>query len=100
MSRLLISESYRQRLVDDYGTRKWGDPRGPIEAMELSLHRLGWYSDDGLTLVDDLGITRKITSMTPALWKTIIVASMQRYHEPPDHSILSYMAKCKLRMLP
>ena len=35
------SEDYRQSLVDDYGARKWGVTRGPVEAMELSMHRLG-----------------------------------------------------------
>ena len=32
------------RLVNSSGKRAWGKVKGPIDALELSLHRLGWHT--------------------------------------------------------
>ena len=49
--------------------------------MFLSLDRLGWRSDDGVTLVDDLGVARSILDVSPQLWKSLLESAVQRLHE-------------------
>ena len=51
----LETAEQRQCLVAKNGTRRWGQIRGPIGAMFLSLDRISWRTDDGINLVDDLG---------------------------------------------
>ena len=49
--------------------------------MALSLDRIGWRSDDGWSLIDDKGTSRKILDATPAMWKTLLQDAVQRDHE-------------------
>ena len=55
--------------------------RGPAGATRLTLDRLGWESEDGITFVDDLRIKRTLTAHSPKMWKLIIQQSVQRSHE-------------------
>ena len=75
------AEDDRGNLIAHDGTRRWSQVRGPLGAMFLSLDRIGWYTCDGRTFLDDLGITRDIMSFTPAAWKGFLKASVQRMHE-------------------
>ncbi len=50
------------------GKRRWDRVRGPIGAVHLSLHRLGWKMDEPFVVVDDLGVSRNIVQFSPALW--------------------------------
>ena len=47
----------------------------------LSLDRLGWYSPDGLTLVDDLGIRRRINELSPEMWQRLIFSAKESVHK-------------------
>ena len=47
-------------LISPTGKRRWGRVRGPMGAMLLTLHRLGWRMEDAMTVIDDLGVRRKI----------------------------------------
>ncbi len=47
--------------------RDWDAVRGPIGAMILTLHRLGWRMEDPLSLIDDWGEEIVLTKVAPAL---------------------------------
>ena len=82
-----LSEAWREgeqdrgTLIAKDGTRRWSQVKGPLGAMALSLDRIGWFTYDGKTFVDDLGISRAVTSFTPAAWKGLLKAAVQRMHE-------------------
>ena len=71
----------REELYGPDGARRWNKARGPIGAFDLALDRLGWYTHDGCTLVDDKGIARPILEFAPRLWKTFLQDAVQRGHE-------------------
>ena len=71
----------RRLLISSEGARKWHLARGPISAMYLSLDRIGWHTEDGITLIDDLGIRRSIVDTPPSLWRIHLDAAVQRLHE-------------------
>ena len=45
------------------------------------MERIGWFSADGITLVDDLGISRRIDQYSPQLWRILLKETIQRQHE-------------------
>ena len=71
------TDRYRCRFISSNGRRRWDQSLGPIGACMLSLDRLGWYSPDGLTLVDDLGIERRIEEVSPEMWKLLLCDAVQ-----------------------
>ena len=75
------STDERWSLLASDGTRRWSQTRGPIGALFLTLDRLGWSSDDGLSFTDDTGIRRTITDFTPAQWKIFLKQAVQAGHE-------------------
>ena len=62
------TEADRARLWDSDGKRKWKECRGPIDAMALSLDRIGWTTHDGITFSDDQGVVRKLLDHAPGQW--------------------------------
>ena len=71
----------RQTLISLEGIRQWQLARGPIAAMYLSLDRIGWHTDDGINLIDDMGISRSIVDTPPSLWRIHLDNAVQRLHE-------------------
>ena len=49
--------------------------------MFLSLDRIGWRSDDGIILTDDLGISRSIRDVSPQLGTTLLESAVQHLYE-------------------
>ena len=71
----------RQGLLRADGSRRWDQCEGPIGACQLSMDRIGWYSPDGLVLIDDLGVPRRIDEISPTLWRILLYDVVQRFHE-------------------
>ncbi len=61
--------------------RRWDRVRGPAGALMLSLDRIGWHLSDPFTVVDDLGVSRKIIEHSPALWADLTRQAVTRGHE-------------------
>ncbi len=47
----------------------------------MSLDRIGWHLSDPFTVVDDLGVSRKILEHSPALWADLVRQAVTRGHE-------------------
>ena len=71
----------RSRLINDSGRRAWGKVKGHIDALELSLHRLGWTAEGAFVWVDDLGTRREVLDYYPCMWKIFLRDAVQRWHE-------------------
>ena len=69
------------RLIDDTGKRKWGTVKGPVDALELSLHRLGWTAESASVWIDDLGTRREVLEYSPQMWNFLLRDAVQRLHE-------------------
>ena len=65
-------------LISPTGKRRWGRVRGPMGAMLLTLHRLGWSMEDAMTVIDDLGVRRKIYDLSPNAWETQCFRAVHR----------------------
>ncbi len=63
--------------------REWGRTRGPIGAVLLTLHRIGWSMSGPFTLVDDWGEEVILTKVTPSLLASMLreatARSLERY---------------------
>ncbi len=63
--------------------RDWNAVRGPIGALLLSLHRIGWSMDDPLRMRDDWGEEIVLTKVAPALLADMLreatFRSVERY---------------------
>ncbi len=53
--------------MSDGRRRAWKEVKGPVGAMLLSLHRIGWKMPTPFTLVDDWDEEIPLTKVTPAL---------------------------------
>ncbi len=56
----------------DGSKREWNKVRGPVGAMLLALHRVGWSMPDPYNFVDDRGETIPLTKVTPALLAVLL----------------------------
>ncbi len=61
--------------------RRWGRARGPLATSMLELHRIGWSPNGPFDWTDDLGSKVILTETTPALLKSLLVASVRRQAE-------------------
>ena len=68
-------------LVTHDDRRRWELVRGPVGATYLTLHRMGWWSSDGRTVVDDKGFSRRFEDFSPTMWKSFVKDAIQRKHE-------------------
>lgn len=75
------SAADRDQLWSEDGSRRWNRSRGPISAMALSLKRISWHTEDGETLTDDKGVSRKAQDHSPGMWAKFLKESVQRLHE-------------------
>ena len=71
----------KERLWTVEGKRKWKEVRGPIDALDLSLDRISWSTDDGVSFTDDLGVQRTLLEHSPGQWQAFLRDSIQRMHE-------------------
>ena len=63
------------------GTPRWQRVKGPLGALELSLHRLGWTATGPFEWNDDLGISRSLLERFPVLWDIQLKLAVHRMHE-------------------
>ncbi len=63
--------------------RLWNEARGPVSAMLLTLHRIGWSMDSPFTLRDDWGEDIVLTKVSPAMLAQMLreatVRALERY---------------------
>ncbi len=71
------------------GRRRWDRVRGPMGANLLSLDRIAWRMTDPFTLVDDIGVERKILDHSPAMWGDIIREAVTRKYERQAAAVLA-----------
>ncbi len=62
----------------DADVRRWAASRGPIGAMILSLHRVGWRVRDPFNWEDDRGCEVSLITNSPALLKVLLQEATQR----------------------
>ncbi len=62
----------------DADVRRWAASRGPIGAMILSLHRVGWRVRDPFNWEDDRGCKVSLITNSPALLKVLLQEATQR----------------------
>jgi exonuclease III len=78
----LTDRSTRQgRLVSATGKSRWQRVKGPVDALELSMHRIGWTMQGPFVWKDDLGVSRSLLEHSPALWNILLKDAVHRYHE-------------------
>ncbi len=69
--------------MTDGRRREWSQVRGPIGAMILSLHRIGWEMPSAFVLRDDRGEEIPLTKVTPAMLavylKEATLRALERY---------------------
>ncbi len=58
--------------------RDWTAVRGPVGAMLLTLHRLGWQMPSPFVLVDDRGEELPLTKVTPAMLADLLREATRR----------------------
>ena len=59
-------------LVTASGKPNWGNVRGPIGALHLSLRRINWRIEEGFRIRDDLDTVRTIAEHSPKQWQTLL----------------------------
>ncbi len=62
-----VADRGRSMWYSDGRKRQWHNVKGPVGAMLLALHRIGWGMPDPYNLVDDRGEQIPLTKVTPAL---------------------------------
>ncbi len=65
IARVWRAVDFRPLLSEDGQRREWGAVRGPIGAMYLSLHRVGWTMPDPFTLITKDGDSITLTTTSP-----------------------------------
>ncbi len=69
-------------IVGGGSKRVWAAARGPITAMHLSLHRVGWRMEAPFEMVSDLGDTITLTKVAPKLLEQLlhdaVIRTLQR----------------------
>ena len=94
-----VHRKRRSKLFTDEGTRKWSSVRGPMDALTLSLDRIGWVSNTFEEWTDDLGISRNILDISPKLWDELLKDAVQRLHERKlAHTVSAGTGVCMSRV--
>ncbi len=78
LSRLWHAVGTSDLIVDNGRRRNWDAVRGPIGAMHLSLHRVGWAMCGPFTLVNKDGHHVMLTTTTPALLAIMLKQDVTR----------------------
>ena len=73
--------SRHSNLVSPVGKARWQRVKGPVDALELSMHRLAWTASGPFSWTDDLGIQRQVLEHSPVLWKIYLKEAIHRMHE-------------------
>jgi len=74
-------DTRQQNLVSPTGKPRWLRVKGPVDALELSMHRLGWTASGPFLWTDDLGVQRSVLEHAPVLWDIFLKQSIHRMHE-------------------
>jgi len=70
-----------RNLVSTEGKARWQRVKGPVDALELSMHRLGWTASGPFLWTDDLGIQRSLLEHSPVMWNIYLKQAIHRMHE-------------------
>ncbi len=62
-----VTDRGKSMWQSDGRKREWNNVKGPIGAMLLALHRVGWSMQDPYHVVDDRGEQIPLTKVTPAM---------------------------------
>ncbi len=65
-------------IIDNGTKRVWNAAKGPISAMHLSLHRIGWKMHAPFEVVNDLGDTLILTKVAPKLLEHLLKEAVDR----------------------
>ncbi len=65
-------------IVDNGKRRTWSESRGPITALHLTLHRIGWKMDTPFTMTNDMGDEIVLTKVSPQLLAQVLQAAVLR----------------------
>ncbi len=78
IARLWRAVDFRALLSEDGQRREWGAVRGPLGAMFLSLHRVGWKMIDPFTIINSDGDSILLTTTSPPMLATLLRHAVQR----------------------
>ncbi len=65
-------------IKDDGRRRNWGAARGPISAVHLTLHRIGWTMDSAFNVTTDRGDAICLTKTSPKLLQVLLHDAVTR----------------------
>ncbi len=78
ISRLWAAVGTERIIVSDGKRRVWAESKGPIGALHLSLHRIGWRMTGPFALVSDKGVEVVLTKVSPCLLSQMLREAVMR----------------------